>query len=162
MHCPRHGPRESQVVAVLGTVRIHRSQEDLPRAERLQTCSPLHCCEPGGLTTAPHHHLPPFPATARESFWVFPSPFSVFRVHRGHHALTAELVGEPRDERRISHGRGIDSHLVGSRPQHDAGVRDAPDPAAHGEREDRKSTRLNSSHGYISYAVFCLKKKKSQ
>src|SRR2546429_1112590 len=28
------------------------------------------------------------------------------------------------------------------------------------ERPDRKSTRLNSSHGYISYAVFCLKKKK--
>src|SRR2546429_1612408 len=26
--------------------------------------------------------------------------------------------------------------------------------------EDRKSTRLNSSHGYISYAVFCLEKKK--
>src|SRR2546429_3728947 len=26
-------------------------------------------------------------------------------------------------------------------------------------RRDRKSTRLNSSHGYISYAVFCLKKK---
>src|SRR2546422_6862317 len=30
----------------------------------------------------------------------------------------------------------------------------------HRAREDRKSTRLNSSHGYISYAVFCLKKKK--
>src|SRR2546429_4574447 len=29
-----------------------------------------------------------------------------------------------------------------------------------GRIEDRKSTRLNSSHGYISYAVFCLKKKK--
>src|SRR2546429_7213514 len=29
-------------------------------------------------------------------------------------------------------------------------------------RSDRKSTRLNSSHGYISYAVFCLKKKKTQ
>src|SRR2546422_7904899 len=28
-------------------------------------------------------------------------------------------------------------------------------------QEDRKSTRLNSSHGYISYAVFCLKKKKT-
>src|SRR2546429_7255274 len=27
--------------------------------------------------------------------------------------------------------------------------------------KDRKSTRLNSSHGYISYAVFCLKKKKT-
>src|SRR2546429_1522193 len=28
--------------------------------------------------------------------------------------------------------------------------------------KDRKSTRLNSSHGYISYAVFCLKKKKQE
>src|SRR2546422_5537113 len=35
---------------------------------------------------------------------------------------------------------------------------------AGGSREplDRKSTRLNSSHGYISYAVFCLKKKKKR
>src|SRR2546422_4546509 len=30
------------------------------------------------------------------------------------------------------------------------------------ESADRKSTRLNSSHGYISYAVFCLKKKKKK
>src|SRR2546429_1263929 len=30
------------------------------------------------------------------------------------------------------------------------------------ESIDRKSTRLNSSHGYISYAVFCLKKKKKK
>src|SRR3989449_2058245 len=39
-----------------------------------------------------------------------------------------------------------------------------PFPAAAGlfglPTTDRKSTRLNSSHGYISYAVFCLKKKK--
>src|SRR2546429_6459315 len=36
-------------------------------------------------------------------------------------------------------------------------------PLAEGTKagiRDRKSTRLNSSHGYISYAVFCLKKKK--
>src|SRR5256884_8270221 len=32
--------------------------------------------------------------------------------------------------------------------------------AAYRQERDRKSTRLNSSHGYISYAVFCLKKKK--
>src|SRR2546422_9668748 len=32
--------------------------------------------------------------------------------------------------------------------------------AAFQKVKDRKSTRLNSSHGYISYAVFCLKKKK--
>src|SRR2546429_6906558 len=36
----------------------------------------------------------------------------------------------------------------------------APRRARGGGKGDRKSTRLNSSHGYISYAVFCLKKKK--
>src|SRR2546422_5529800 len=36
------------------------------------------------------------------------------------------------------------------------GGRGSPCP----RESDRKSTRLNSSHGYISYAVFCLKKKK--
>src|SRR5687768_17710313 len=39
-----------------------------------------------------------------------------------------------------------------------AGRRERDDEQA----EDRKSTRLNSSHGYISYAVFCLKKKKKK
>src|SRR3712207_8425174 len=33
-------------------------------------------------------------------------------------------------------------------------------PAYEGRAQDRKSTRLNSSHANISYAVFCLKKKK--
>src|SRR5947209_17360908 len=35
-------------------------------------------------------------------------------------------------------------------------------PSAPGSRGDRKSTRLNSSHANISYAVFCLKKKKTK
>src|SRR3712207_8790926 len=44
---------------------------------------------------------------------------------------------------------------------------EGPDPAVSRQREfhllqDRKSTRLNSSHANISYAVFCLKKKKTQ
>src|SRR2546422_1206341 len=47
------------------------------------------------------------------------------------------------------------------------GRRAAANPGGAGNRvcavqsQDRKSTRLNSSHGYISYAVFCLKKKKN-
>src|SRR2546422_6631161 len=41
-------------------------------------------------------------------------------------------------------------------------VTEKPALAPKGHRGgDRKSTRLNSSHGYISYAVFCLKKKKN-
>src|SRR2546422_5305920 len=38
----------------------------------------------------------------------------------------------------------------------------AAPPRRRGQSGDRKSTRLNSSHGYISYAVFCLKKKKKR
>src|SRR5687768_17872016 len=50
--------------------------------------------------------------------------------------------------------------VIGAAPQVDAMTVPAPDvPAVPAEAEDRKSTRLNSSHGYISYAVFCLKKK---
>src|SRR2546422_5818377 len=43
-------------------------------------------------------------------------------------------------------------------------ARDQAQRGVHGVRDhrDRKSTRLNSSHGYISYAVFCLKKKKKK
>src|SRR2546429_7270222 len=41
-------------------------------------------------------------------------------------------------------------------------AKEATDPVHNGSPiRDRKSTRLNSSHGYISYAVFCLKKKKT-
>src|SRR2546422_8007443 len=39
---------------------------------------------------------------------------------------------------------------------------DGEDATARTQPQDRKSTRLNSSHGYISYAVFCLKKKKTK
>src|SRR5687768_17889591 len=48
--------------------------------------------------------------------------------------------------RREVRGRELD-HLAGADEEHAL---------------DRKSTRLNSSHGYISYAVFCLKKKKQK
>src|SRR2546422_9477291 len=41
-------------------------------------------------------------------------------------------------------------------------LRRLPGPTAAPSSADRKSTRLNSSHGYISYAVFCLKKKKKR
>src|SRR5258708_14272051 len=46
-------------------------------------------------------------------------------------------------------------------PFDDGGLPDAGFADEHGE-PDRKSTRLNSSHQIISYAVFCLKKKKKK
>src|SRR2546422_2937009 len=49
---------------------------------------------------------------------------------------------------------------VVGRDHQDHDVRHLRAAGAHGREGDRKSTRLNSSHGYISYAVFCLKKKK--
>src|SRR5437588_5502172 len=46
------------------------------------------------------------------------------------------------------------------KPYHDPNDRNGGGP--HGQANDRKSTRLNSSHTVISYAVFCLKKKKKE
>src|SRR5256885_4693409 len=55
-------------------------------------------------------------------------------------------------------------HLLERQPRPGAGLRRAAGGGAGGGRDardrDRKSTRLNSSHLVISYAVFCLKKKK--
>src|SRR3712207_7964624 len=47
-----------------------------------------------------------------------------------------------------------------ARPRVDVPERDAPGRERDAVAADRKSTRLNSSHANISYAVFCLKKKK--
>src|SRR5216684_2347404 len=66
----------------------------------------------------------------------------------------AALGGGARPDRR--HGVGCPAgtaHRPPRRVDGDRGLRRPP------RKRDRKSTRLNSSHGYISYAVFCLKKK---
>src|SRR2546422_5122011 len=54
------------------------------------------------------------------------------------------------------HERGVDEDVA----EPDVGEQPAVLVARLAHWGDRKSTRLNSSHGYISYAVFCLKKKK--
>src|SRR5688572_32143972 len=65
-----------------------------------------------------------------------------------HDALPIWALGPDRDE--AGHGR-LEERQSDRRAPHL--------PAR--QREDRKSTRLNSSHSQISYAVFCLKKKKN-
>src|SRR3712207_7191571 len=79
-----------------------------------------------------------------------------------------------RVRRRVGHGGGDGTGARDEpvRVRQDAGVRRVRgrgagadrqlvdgEPAEEGEPGDRKSTRLNSSHANISYAVFCLKKK---
>src|SRR5207245_10749630 len=75
--------------------------------------------------------------------------------------LSVQRVGDGRlDDHRANHPGprsadviGVDLAEVCERPRGEEGVREG------GAGKDRKSTRLNSSHGSISYAVFCLKKK---
>src|SRR5205807_3404933 len=72
-------------------------------------------------------------------------------------------------ERLAGRGRRADAHVLGLDPRHRPRHQPAEGLEAvrrgeilareHGGRRDRKSTRLNSSHLVISYAVFCLKKK---
>src|SRR5207244_13613453 len=74
----------------------------------------------------------------------------------GRRGLRAEVPGLPRRQ-----GRGPAQRSPRRRPG-DAGEQDA---GAHDQQllaPDRKSTRLNSSHQIISYAVFCLKKKNNR
>src|SRR2546422_5459518 len=63
---------------------------------------------------------------------------------------------------RVDGAAGSDIVRRNQKGQH-AGCGTAAQGAAPFPRDaDRKSTRLNSSHGYISYAVFCLKKKNTK
>src|SRR5688572_31313775 len=63
------------------------------------------------------------------------------------HRSNGEAAPDVRDDARMSDWRG--------------GILNCRDDAG-GVARDRKSTRLNSSHSQISYAVFCLKKKKKK
>src|SRR3712207_7155723 len=68
--------------------------------------------------------------------------------------LLRATVGVVLDGRLSVGHRLLREELGAEEPRVDDGGGDA-------ERRDRKSTRLNSSHANISYAVFCLKKKKN-
>src|SRR5687768_10923061 len=74
-------------------------------------------------------------------------------------ATLLRRIGRFNEERGIEIARQICAGLAAA---HQRGVihRDFKPANVMLDRKDRKSTRLNSSHGYISYAVFCLKKKK--
>src|SRR2546422_8391784 len=78
---------------------------------------------------------------------------TLFRSHGADRLLEARpplLAVAHVDEHTYEHGR----HVLQHHALRDEGA------AGQQRQEDRKSTRLNSSHGYISYAVFCLEKKK--
>src|SRR5687768_18092490 len=90
--------------------------------------------QPPRSTLFPHDALP-----------IFVEPGAVQRDGHGPHGG----VGGQEDEQYGEEGHGWVSWKGMEF------VSDAPP----GLSRDRKSTRLNSSHGYISYAVFCLKKK---
>src|SRR2546430_12647883 len=74
-----------------------------------------------------------------------------------HDALPISAAGEQRHGVAVVPRHLHGEHQLAERLHHRA----APQrPVPHQRRQDRKSTRLNSSHSQISYAVFCLKKKK--
>src|SRR2546430_6951841 len=84
----------------------------------------------------------------------FPSPplFRSSHTAEPHHRQRELEVGEP--------GAVAGLPPVGRDEEDPAVGRLAHARSSRARRQDRKSTRLNSSHSQISYAVFCLKKKK--
>src|SRR5207248_11222787 len=93
-----------------------------------------------------HLDLHSFP-TRRSSDLLRKRPRRIGR-HSGLAAGIAEIVDEDAALSRFL-GHGGEVAVRAALPRH------------HGQERDRKSTRLNSSHRTISYAVFCLKKKKT-
>src|SRR2546426_1627214 len=82
---------------------------------------------------------------------------TLFRSERRQsHAEPEPLVGHPLGPRRHDE----DDAAQGEEGARGDRQRDGLAEERRGKRGDRKSTRLNSSHLVISYAVFCLKKKK--
>src|SRR2546422_8486400 len=78
---------------------------------------------------------------------------TLFRsAHRGEVQAQSRIAEGSADDDGVIVGVALEAHVE----QVTAGKAAASGVAG----PDRKSTRLNSSHGYISYAVFCLKKKK--
>src|SRR2546422_8493389 len=76
---------------------------------------------------------------------------TLFRSHRRAAVPADEIVPEM--------AQGVGDQRAVSRERSDGA---SGSPGLESWLPDRKSTRLNSSHGYISYAVFCLKKKKKK
>src|SRR2546429_5969742 len=69
-------------------------------------------------------------------------------------------VAAERKLRSINSGVAVDGVVADLSPRNAEALLGGVDLLLDGtDNLDRKSTRLNSSHGYISYAVFCLKKK---
>src|SRR2546422_7917792 len=80
-----------------------------------------------------------------------------------HDALPIYSVhGLPRRHRRVRQAGGHAGRGGAEREGRRARPQARADHRGRSQSRDRKSTRLNSSHGYISYAVFCLKKKKNE
>src|SRR2546429_4265580 len=85
---------------------------------------------------------------------------TLFRSHAawaGRRRDRGQVADHPSDERA---GQGADTIVFAHEGERLPNVSREDGAPYEFVQQDRKSTRLNSSHGYISYAVFCLKKKK--
>src|SRR3712207_7264227 len=86
---------------------------------------------------------------------------TLFRSGRGKDDHVGVDEMHPEQRPRLDHGEVLPGGLLGVEA-HEVVCGTVGQQAEHHERlerQDRKSTRLNSSHANISYAVFCLKKK---
>src|SRR3712207_7264558 len=115
----------------------------------MDTTSSSHGCSSSPCFTAPVTHLmvsPSAPSCSRARLFSNQGPFTVFHRKGGSGTLVERAAAAPS-------GVAAPYDITPVNQRRNRG---------NGFRTDRKSTRLNSSHANISYAVFCLKKKKTK
>jgi hypothetical protein len=131
VHDAAHGAEHLEVETLLRPVRVDRREQDLPG--------------PGGRCLrrpARHGPLRDLPAAVRRDHHLHAALGATdsLAVDREHHALPAELRGEPREEGRVVHRGRVDGHAVRSRAEERVGVLDRPHAPADRER-DREDVR---------------------
>ena len=122
LHRPGNRPRQLQVITVLGSVPVHRGEQDLPRSPFLGLARPADRILPGRR-----------PAAVNEDF---PRPAAPLGVDRHYHALAAEPVRRLGDQPGALDRSRIQRDLVGAGGQDLPDLLDALDAATDRERNE--------------------------
>src|SRR2546422_2122514 len=155
---------------MLSINRIYTGRRRVPRPARsLHRGRPARQREPRGGGAPPHpasaHGAAPN-ARGRPGDRPLRAQPPRYGAHRRRPGPTPVRAARDRADARRAQGGRAAADGEGRRAPHRRRARGQYVPTAGAAQvvpvEDRKSTRLNSSHGYISYAVFCLKKKKKK
>src|SRR5256884_9548708 len=150
------------MVTTSGSVLLNSSSASSPLPAVPTSCRSSNCCERSMRRRMRFESSTIISLKQRWAlpFIAFALPLRMLLTLASSGDRAADRLGGRQQDLEAGEAAGVGAHADPAPERVHAARHDVhADPPA-GRKIDRKSTRLNSSHGYISYAVFCLKKKK--